>query len=342
MRHEAARWAARRIDQRVEQRGVPLLEVVTEYRRDGRESIVGARLARHWLRHRDDRGEHVELGLELRAARERIVALEQHRLRPGLLQDALQELANRGGDGVCVGIAPHDIDARAAGDVDVGDAIERQAIECDRAMVDDVRVQVRDVEHELHARAIDELREEVGFRRVFGPRQRRGDVLECEGDRQAVGRALHVVDEHGQLPATAGHRHEVRALHAPRAHECDVLADERRAQGPGDRAQPGESRRVGLAGAAEREARAVGDDDEAALDRRGEHRRHALRIDGLGDDLGERDAALLDEPRRLRAPAEADRHEHPPQPPQPPPHPPPQLDPQLEIQLLVVPTSSER
>lgn len=173
----------------------------------------------------------VELGFELGARAEGVVALEEDRPRAGAGEEGAQEVEGGRGDRVSVGIAPEGVDAGTAGDVEVGDAVEGQAGEEGRgvaAVVDEVGVEVGDVEQEVGAGAVEELGEEVGLGEVVvGPGERGGDVLEGERDGESIEGAADVVDEDGELGAGAGDGEEVAELGGAGAREGDVLADER-------------------------------------------------------------------------------------------------------------------
>ena len=114
--------------------------------------------------------------------REALVALEDHAPDRGAGQDVIQQRPDLGRRGGRVAVDQELALPVAADEVELDDAIERQAIEeRDRveAVIDRVDVEVRDVQEQAAAGPIDEFRQEFRLLEFgAGALERIGDVLE--------------------------------------------------------------------------------------------------------------------------------------------------------------------
>src|SRR5690606_40579088 len=99
----------------------------------------------------------VQFGPQLRRGGEVLVPLQQHARGRGAGGEVGEDVEHRPRDGMGVAVVPHAVPLEAAGDMDVGDGLQRQAGEGlggVLAAVDVVGVQVGDVDEQPHAGAV--------------------------------------------------------------------------------------------------------------------------------------------------------------------------------------------
>src|SRR5882672_2173932 len=229
-----------------------------------------------------------------------------------------------------------------AGHVHVGDSFEWNTVEeAGRvdAVIAPVRVEIRKIEQQQRAGAVQQFAEEIRFAHWrAGALEQRGDVFERQRHRQHGLCGAHVAHHDFERLVRAWYRQQMAGLDSAAAHEREVLAHQRCVQPARQARECAQARAIRQFGAAERKRNTVRDhrDTTAAqfFDRR---RQRALEPEILRQHFDETEiATALDQQREFGAPADAEtkvaaerqRHAfHPPQPPQPPPPQPPLHEP---------------
>ncbi len=269
-------------------------------------------------RARQRRPDHGQFLRQLLRRREVVVPLQEDPGRRDPGRQVGEDVEDRTGHRMGVRVVPDAVPLDAARHVHVRDGLDGQLGQgAGRvlAAVDAVGVQVGDVDEEPYPGALHQLREELPLRHLLArPGDQGGDVLQGERHGQRVLRDAHVLAEHVEGVAGAGHGEQVARLQRrgrrerpPGPYERDVLRDQRRSQRHRLLAERREPRGVGPVRAAEPQRHAVRHDRDAAPPQPGQGVGQVVRADVLRDDLHPvHPGQPLHRLRDLGTPADAD------------------------------------